>query len=219
MKITMEEFIRRGQAIYGQEDFHGVENIVELGEQRWGKNFGQRGFMHQTDHQAALRVIHPDREPTWLEVQDSWNQGDANIWLARKLTDTGPDPAWDADTLRLYNLMNKWGPARGQRIFAGKERDPDAGSTPTTPTTTPPTTTPPTTIPPTTTPVPGLSPAPQRAEELATLLRPVYEKFAEAPPWFAQWMFPSWDKLWPALKPLVEEAVLASRRAAARRQA
>jgi hypothetical protein len=204
MRITMEEFIRRGQAIYGQEDFHGVENIIELGEQRWGKNFGNRGFMHQTDHQAALRVIHPDREPTWLEVQDSWNQGDSNIWLARKLTDTGPDPAWDAETLRLYNLMNKWGPRKGQRIFAGLEPDPDAGKAPTDTSTKQPQAS-------------GLSPAPQRAEELATLIRPVYEKFAEAPPWFAQWMFPSWDKLWPALKPLVEEAVLASRRAAGRR--
>jgi hypothetical protein len=93
--------IRRGQAIYGKEDFHGVENIIELGEQRWGKNFGQRA------------------------------------------------PA-----------------SRGA----------------------------------------------------ATLIRPVYEKFAESPPWFAQWMFPSWEKLWPALKPLVLEAVLSARRAAARRQ-
>lgn len=211
MKITMEEFIRRGQAVYGEQDFGEVENLVELGEQRWGKNFGQHGFMHQTDHQAALRII-LGREPTWLEVEDSWSQGGANIWKARKLTDTGPDPDWDADTLRLYNLMNKWGPERGQRIFAGKEPDPDAG---TTPTTTPPATTPTTTPP----PAAGLSPAPQRAEELATLIRPVYEKFAEAPPWFAQWMFPSWDKLWPALKPLVIEAVLSARRVAARKQA
>jgi hypothetical protein len=214
MRITMEELIQHGSAPYEQAQafFTGVENLVELGELRWGKDFGKHGFMHQTDHQAALRVIHPDHEPTWLEVQDSWNQGDSNIWLARKLADTGPDPAWSADTLRLYNLMNKWGPRKGQRIFAGLEPDPDAAKPPTT---TPPTTTP--TTPTTTPPVPGLSPAPQRAEELATLIRPVYEKFAEAPPWFAQWMFPSWDKLWPALKPLVEEAVLASRRAAARR--
>jgi hypothetical protein len=203
MRITMAEFIQRGQAIYGQENFHGVENIVELGEQRWGRNFAQHGFMHQTDHQAALRVI-LGREPTWLEVQDSWNKGGANIWKARRITDTGPDPNWDAETLRLYNLMNKWGPERGQRIFSGKEPDPDAGNkkdeedkkdTAT-----------------------GLSPAPQRAEELATLIRPVYEKFAESPPWFAQWMFPSWEKLWPALKPLVVEAVLSARRVAARKQ-
>lgn len=216
MRITMKEFIQRGQAIYGQENFNGVENIVELGEQRWGKDFGKHGFMHQTDHQAALRVV-LGREPTWLEVQDSWNQGGANIWRARKLTDAGPDPNWPPETLRLYNLINKWGPEKGQRIFAGKEPDPDAGKTPTTtPTTTPPTTTP--TTPATPPPTAGLSPAPQRAEELATLIRPVYEKFAEAPPWFAQWMFPSWEKLWPALKPLVEEAVLAARRAAARKQ-
>jgi hypothetical protein len=45
----------------------------------------------------------------------------------------------------------------------------------------------------------------------------VYEKFAESPPWFAQWMFPSWETLWPALKPLVVEAVLSARRAATRR--
>lgn len=216
MRITMKEFILRGQAIYGQENFNGVENIVELGEQRWGKDFGKHGFMHQTDHQAALRVI-LGREPTWLEVQDSWNQGGANIWRARKLTDTGPDPNWPPETLRLYNLITKWGPEKGQRIFAGKEPDPDAGKPPvTTPTTTPPTTTPST--PSTPPPAAGLSPAPQRAEELATLIRPVYEKFAEAPPWFAQWMFPSWEKLWPALKPLVEEAVLSARRAAARKQ-
>jgi hypothetical protein len=108
--------------------------------------------------------------------------------------------------------MNKWGPRKGQRIFAGLEPDPDAGTPPTDGSTKPPTDT--STKPPADT---GLSPAPQRAEELATLIRPVYEKFAEAPPWFAQWMFPSWEKLWPTLKPLVEEAVLASRRAAARR--
>jgi hypothetical protein len=209
MKITMEEFIRRGQAIYGQENFNGVENIIELGELRWGKNFGQRGFMHQTDHQAALRVIHPDREPTWLEVQDSWSHGAENIWKARKLSNTGPDPNWDAATRRLYDLMEKWGPEKGQRIFAGKEPDPDAGKQP--PTTDPPLKPPPPTA-------ADLSPVPQRAEELATLIRPVYEKFAESPPWFAQWMFPSWEKLWPALKPLVIEAVLSARRAAARRQ-
>lgn len=205
MRITMKQFEELGKAPYeeAQASFNGVENLIELGEQRWGKDFGKRGFMHQTDHQAALRVI-LGREPSWLEVQESWNNGAANIWRARKLTDTGPDPGWPPETLRLYNLMNKWGPERGQRIFAGKEPDPDAGKPPTTTTTPTPT-------------VPGLSPAPQRAEELATLIRPVYEKFAEAPPWFAQWMFPSWDKLWPALKPLVEEAVLASRRAAARR--
>ena len=215
MKITMAEFIQRGQAIYGQENFNGVENIVELGEQRWGRNFSQHGFMHQTDHQAALRVI-LGREPTWLEVQDSWNHGGANIWKARRITDTGPDPNWDPETLRLYNLMNKWGPERGQRIFAGKEPDPDAGTIPTTPTgPTTPTTTP--TTPTTPLPAAGLSPAPQRAEELATLIQPVYEKFAESPPWFAQWMFPTWEKLWPALKPLMVEAVLSARRLAARK--
>ena len=210
MRITMQEFEERGKAPYeqAQASFVGVENLIELGEQRWGKDFGKHGFMHQTDHQAALRII-LGREPSWLEVQESWNRGGENIWKARKMTDTGPDPNWPPETLRLYNLMNKYGPVRGQRIFAGKEPDPDAGTTPTTPTTpTMPTTPPPTT---------DLSPPPQRAEELATLIRPVYEKFAEAPPWFAQWMFPNWDTLWPALKPLVIEAVLASRRATGRK--
>lgn len=214
MRITMEEFIRRGQAIYGKEDFHGVENIIELGEQRWGKNFGQKGFMHQTDHQAALRVI-LGREPTWMEVQDSWSRGAANIWKARKLVSPGPDPSWPPETRRLYDLMEKWGPEKGQRIFDGKEPDPDAGKPPTSKPTDP--TPKPTDPTPPVTPA-DLSPAPQRAEELATLIRPVYEKFAESPPWFAQWMFPSWEKLWPALKPLVVEAVLSARRAAARRQ-
>lgn len=223
MRITMQQFEELGSAPYeqAQASFRGVENLIELGEQRWGKDFGKHGFMHQTDHQAALRVI-LGREPSWLEVQESWNAGAANIWRARKLTDTGPDPDWPPETLRLYNLMNKWGPERGQRIFAGKEPDPDAGTTGSgttgsgtsgsgTGTTGTGTTG-------TTGSAPGLSPAPQRAEELATLIRPVYEKFAEAPPWFAQWMFPSWDKLWPALKPLVVEAVLSARRTAARRQ-
>ena len=218
MRITMKEFIQRGQAIYGQENFNGVENIVELGEQRWGKDFGKHGFMHQTDHQAALRVI-LGREPTWLEVQDSWNQGGSNIWKARRITDTGPDPGWPPETLRLYNLMNKWGPERGQRIFAGKEPDPDAGTgsgTTGSGTTGSGTTGTGTTG--TTGTAPGLSPAPQRAEELATLIQPVYEKFAESPPWFAQWMFPAWETLWPALKPLVVETVLSARRAVERRK-
>jgi hypothetical protein len=232
----MEEFIRRGGLPYeeAQAAFLGVDNLIELGEQRWRKDFGQHGFMHQTDHQAALRVI-LGREPTWLEVQDSWNQGGENIWLARRIQDTGPDPSWPPETLRLYNLINKWGPVRGQRIFAGKEPDPDAGTTGSgttgsgttgtgttgTGTTGSGTTGSGTTgtgTTGTTGTATGLSPAPQRAEELATLIRPVYEKFAAAPPWFAQWMFPNWETLWPALKPLVVEAVLASRRAVERRK-
>lgn len=222
MRITMAEFIQRGQAPYeqAQASFNGVENLIELGEQRWGKDYDKHGFMHQTDHQYALRVI-LRREPTWLEVQDSWNQGGENIWIARRMTDTGPDPAWPPETLRLYNLINKWGPVRGQRIFAGKEPDPDAGTgsgTAGSGTTGSGTTGSGTTGTGTTGTATGLSPAPQRAEELATLLRPVYEKFSETPPWFAQWMFPSWERLWPALKPLVVEAVLAARRAVERRK-
>jgi hypothetical protein len=209
MRITMAEFIERGQAIYGQENFFGVDNFVELAEQRWGVGYEKHGFMHQTDHQAALRVLHPDREPTWLEVQDSWVAGPANIWAARAKSDTGPDPSWTADQLRLYNLIKKWGPQKGQRIFDGKDPDPDAGTT--VPPVEPPVT-------PDPQPAAGLSPAPQRAEELATLMRPVYEQFASTPPWFAQWVFPSWEKLWPALKPLVVEAVLSARRATARKQ-
>jgi hypothetical protein len=209
MRITMVQFVDRGQAIYGQEDFFGVENFVELAEQRWGRDYQKHGFMHQTDHVAALRVLHPDREPRWLEVQDSWVAGPANIWKARDLNDLGPDPSWDAATLRLYNLIKKWGPTKGQRIFDGKEPDPDA-ATPTQPTGPTQPTDPPQ-------PTAGLSPAPQRAEELATLARPIYEQFASSPPWFARWAFPSWEKLWPALKPLVVEAILSARRMAARR--
>lgn len=52
------------------------QSILACGEARWGHDFGKHGFMHSTDHRAALLKIN-GQEPTWLAVYDSWSAGDA----------------------------------------------------------------------------------------------------------------------------------------------
>lgn len=80
-QITTDKFLEIG----GNNTFDDAErlfasfdgqSLLAVGELRWGKNFGQRGFMHSTDHRAALVKINGGREPTWLEVYDSWSAGD-----------------------------------------------------------------------------------------------------------------------------------------------
>ncbi|MES1243854.1 MAG: hypothetical protein ABUT39_19770 [Acidobacteriota bacterium] len=58
------------------------QSILECGEARWGRDFGKHGFMHSTDHRSALVKIN-GKEPTWLEVYDSWSAGDAIPTQAR----------------------------------------------------------------------------------------------------------------------------------------
>lgn len=84
--ITTAQFLEIGS----NNDFDAAEklfnqfdslSLLAQGEQRWGKNFGQRGYMHSTDHRAALLKI-KGKEPSWLEIYDSWASGDGNITQA-----------------------------------------------------------------------------------------------------------------------------------------
>jgi hypothetical protein len=78
--ITMDQWLEIGS----NNDFDTAEgllaafdseSIVQCGEERWGRDYGKRGFMHSTDHRGALVKI-TGHEPTWLEVYDSWVAGD-----------------------------------------------------------------------------------------------------------------------------------------------
>jgi hypothetical protein len=78
--ITMEEFLEIGSNTFdvaqGLFPAFDSQSVLACGEARWGRNFGQRGFMHSTDHRSALLKIN-GQEPTWLAVFDSWVAGDA----------------------------------------------------------------------------------------------------------------------------------------------
>lgn len=112
-QITMDKFLEIG----GNNNFDVAEklfaafdgqSLLAAGEARWGKNFGQRGYMHSTDHRAALVKIRGGKEPTWLEIYDSWVSGDRNITQAFLMN---PD-----DGSLSYCLIREYGSiSRGQR--------------------------------------------------------------------------------------------------------
>lgn len=83
--LTTNQFLEIGsndfdaaEKLFGQFD---SLSLLTQGEQRWGKNFAQRGYMHSTDHRAALVKI-KGKEPNWLEIYDSWVSGDRTITQA-----------------------------------------------------------------------------------------------------------------------------------------
>lgn len=60
---------------------------------RWGVNYEQHGAMHQSDHERALECL-LEREPTALEVYDSWDRGMGAIHAAEAKWRAGTAPAW-----------------------------------------------------------------------------------------------------------------------------
>lgn len=87
---------------------------------RW-PNFGF-GYLHSSDHYAALKVL-LEREPTFLEVYDSYHGGSGNIDAAREKMQGGDRPdGWEdwTETQRLYAVLVKvHGITKGSRILDG----------------------------------------------------------------------------------------------------
>lgn len=112
-KITMDKFLEIGSnntfdVAEGLLTAFDSQSVLARGEERWGKDFGKRGFMHSTDHRAALVKINGGREPTWLEVYDSWSAGDRIPTQAFLMN---PD-----DGSLSYCLIREYGSiSRGQR--------------------------------------------------------------------------------------------------------
>jgi len=121
-KITMAEFLEIG----GNNDFDTAvklfgafdsQSFLSRGEERWGKNFAQNGFMHSTDHRAALIKI-LGHEPMWLAVYDSWSAGDAIPTQARLMD---PDDGTLVTCLiRQYNSISRGMKEWGSIISTGK---------------------------------------------------------------------------------------------------
>lgn len=110
--ITMEQWLEIGsnntfdvaEGLFAAFD---SESFLACGETRWGKDFGKKGFMHSTDHRAALVRIN-GVEPTWLQVYDSWSAGDGIPTQARLM-----DPDDGSLTYCLIRFFNSM--ARGMR--------------------------------------------------------------------------------------------------------
>lgn len=104
--------------------------------ERWGRslwpNFGA-GYLHSSDHYAALKVLYPDREPTYRRVYDSYHkEGSRNIDAARVKSSGGERPAgWEewTDQQKLYGvLVHLYGITKGSKILDGA-KDPDPEKT------------------------------------------------------------------------------------------
>jgi hypothetical protein len=81
----------------------------ECSEARWGVNYAQHGYLHSTDHLYALRCV-LDREPSFLEVYDSWVRGSANIDAAARKCGSA--------VASLYGcLTGSLGAGNGSRIY------------------------------------------------------------------------------------------------------
>lgn len=103
--------------------------------QRYGPRWANTGYMKQGDHRFALIVL-LGREPTYLEVFDSWIiQGSTNINAARNRVGydvTGRPTNWEhvpPEHHRLHVLIKLYGASRGSRIFDGAATDPDPAKT------------------------------------------------------------------------------------------
>lgn len=120
--------------------FHEGNRLISLAPkplvERWGRElYGSRwgqGYMHSTDHYAALLML-LGQEPTYRQVYDSYHSGSKNIDLAREAYGGGERPAdWDrwSNSQKLYAVLAKLnGTSRGGRIFDEKMKDPNPGAT------------------------------------------------------------------------------------------
>lgn len=90
-----------------------LSGITKLcSEARWGADYAQHGYMHSTDHLAALRCI-LKREPTYLEVYDSWSAGESAICQARQSGCFGDPTPFDLLSCLTLNLCV----ANGSRLY------------------------------------------------------------------------------------------------------
>jgi hypothetical protein len=105
--------------------------VESWGRRLYGSKFGE-GYMHSTDHRAALLII-LGREPSYREVYDSYHAGSANIDLARIRSQGDSRPAewdqWNNEQKMLAVLVSRYGINRGSRISDGRVKDPDSAST------------------------------------------------------------------------------------------
>lgn len=90
------------------------------------------GYLHSTDHYAALKILNPSKEPSFLEVYDSYHiHGSHYIDKARELTAGLPTDRpegwehWTYDQKRLSALTRLYGISRGSRIYDGRFKDPN----------------------------------------------------------------------------------------------
>jgi hypothetical protein len=105
--------------------------VESWGRKLYGSKFGH-GYMHSTDHYAALLVV-LDREPTYREVYDSYHlAGSKNIDAARVKSGGEQRPeGWDqmsAETKRYHVLVHRYRVVKGSKIFDG-QADPDPAGT------------------------------------------------------------------------------------------
>ena len=128
--ITRAEFIARGGRPFQADPMAGVANLDALCMDRWGNGYASRGFMHVSDHESAWRVVHPDVEPSWLDLNDSLYSGGALITQAARVAfeRDGPPFSQGPEIVRYACLVYLFGTARGSRIFEGRERDPNNGA-------------------------------------------------------------------------------------------
>lgn len=89
------------------------------------------GYLHSTDHYAALKIINPNREPTFFEVYDSYHlYGSRNIDKARELTSGLPTDrpegweTWNHNQKLMSVYTRLYGVSRGSKIFDGRLKDP-----------------------------------------------------------------------------------------------
>lgn len=113
----------------------GTALSIDCLAQRYGPRWANTGYMKQGDHRFALTVL-LGREPTYLEVFDSWIiQGSTNINAARNKVGydvTGRPTNWDRvppEHHRLHVLIKLYSASRGSRIFDGVAPDPDPAKT------------------------------------------------------------------------------------------
>lgn len=117
------------------KQYGGRGNLLNPLQQQYGTggNFDQ-GYMHSSDHQAALRQL-LGREPTFDEVQKSWRSGSGNIEAARTSYNKEGVPAdrrdgWTPDTYALSDAIDKQGLAAGTAAFNASRTVPTPGAPP-----------------------------------------------------------------------------------------
>jgi len=117
-----------GNALISQADKALVE---KWGRSLYPKNWGE-GYMHSSDHKAALRIL-LGKEPTFAEVYASWHGGSKNIDAARVKAGGGERPSeWNGmspENRRYAVLVHRYNVAKGSKIFDGKMKDPNPEAT------------------------------------------------------------------------------------------
>lgn len=110
----------QAQGALAQQTGGGQNLLAALKAQYGGGGNFDTGFMHTTDHQAALRQL-LGREPTFDEVQKSWRSGPANIEAARKSYQAQAPGVgqenWTPAQKRMNDLISQYGIVQGSKMF------------------------------------------------------------------------------------------------------